>query len=305
MGTIGANLQAVKERIARAAAACGRAAQDVALIAVSKSVGADAIADAHAHGQRAFGENYVQEALGKVADLGGLAADCHVAMGRASAEPVGSAAVDDARGHSAGVASPEAPLLRPLESRITRPTAAHDAAVDDARGHSAGVASPEGPLLRPLEWHFLGPIQSNKTRAIAETFDWVHSVDRLKVAERLSAARPAGLAPLQICLQVNIGNESTKAGVQPSAALALARAVALLPRLKLRGMMAIPPATQDQALQRRYFAEVRRLKDELTAAGISLDTLSMGMSDDLEAAVAEGATMVRVGTAIFGARIKS
>ena len=163
----------------------------------------------------------------------------------------------------------------------------------------------EGPLLRPLEWHFIGPIQSNKTRAIAENFSWVHSIDRLKIAERLSAARPAGLPPLQVCIQVNIGDENTKSGVPAAEAFALARAVAALPRLKLRGLMTIPPVTHDQARQRRYFAELRRLKDELVAAGIALDTLSMGMSGDFEAAIMEGATLVRIGTAIFGARTKN
>ena len=229
MDTIGANLQAVKSRIGRAAQACGRAAADVGLVAVSKTFGAEAIAAAHAHGQRAFGENHVQEAVAKVAALGG----------------------------------------------------------------------------KQIEWHFIGPIQSNKTRLIAEHFDWVHSVDRLKIAERLSAARPPALAPLQVCIQVNIGGEATKSGVAPAAALALARAVAALPRLRLRGLMAIPPASDDGAQQRRQFAQLRALRDKIATAGISLDTLSMGMSADLEAAVAEGATLVRVGTAIFGARTKT
>ena len=228
MDTIGANLQAVKSRIARAAQACGRAAADVGLVAVSKTFGAEAIAAAHACGQRAFGENHVQEAVAKIAAL---------------------------------------------ESR-------------------------------EMEWHFIGPIQSNKTRLIAEHFDWVHSVDRLKIAERLSAARPPALAPLQVCIQVNIGGEATKSGVAPADALALARAVAALPRLKLRGLMAIPPETGDRAQQRRQFAQLRALRDKIAAAGIALDTLSMGMSADLEAAVAEGATLVRVGTAIFGARAR-
>lgn len=226
MDTIAANLQAVKARIARACAACGRHPQDVSLVAVSKTFGASAVAAAHAHGQCTFGENYVQEALEKIAAL---------------SDPA-------------------------------------------------------------FEWHFIGPIQSNKTRAIAENFDWVHSVDRLKIAERLAVARPAGRAPLQVCIQVNIGDERTKSGVMPRQVLALARAVAALPRLTLRGLMAIPPATPDEVRQRRYFAELRHLKDTLTAAGFALDTLSMGMSGDLEAAIAEGATLVRVGTAIFGAR---
>jgi pyridoxal phosphate enzyme (YggS family) len=153
-----------------------------------------------------------------------------------------------------------------------------------------------------IEWHFIGPLQSNKTRAIAENFAWVHSVDRAKIAERLSAARPAHIAPLQICIQVNIGGEDTKSGVAPADAAALARAIAGLPRLKLRGLMAIPPPSSDFVQQRRHFAVLRELKEQLAHEGVVLDTLSMGMSADLEAAVAEGATLVRIGTSIFGER---
>ena len=229
MDTIGANLQAVRQRIANAAQACGRSPGDIGLIAVSKTLGADAVAVAREHGQTAFGESYAQEGVAKIA---------------ATSDPA-------------------------------------------------------------LQWHFIGPIQSNKTRMIAEHFDWVHSVERLKIAQRLSAARPAGLAPLQVCIQVNIGAEPGKSGVAAGEALALARAVAALPRLKLRGLMAIPPVSPDYAQQRRYFAQLRQLKDALVSAGIALDTLSMGMSDDLEAAIAEGATLVRVGTAIFGPRQKT
>ena len=227
MATIGVNLQAVRQRITEASRACGRDSGGVGLIAVSKTFGADAVAAAHACGLRVFGENYVQEALEKIAALAGTPG---------------------------------------------------------------------------LEWHFIGPIQSNKTRQIAENFAWVHSVDRAKIAERLSAARPAALAPLQVCIQINIGGEDTKSGATPADALALARAVAALPRLNLRGLMAIPPTSADPAQQHRYFAELRELKEQLTASGIALDTLSMGMSADLEAALAEGATLVRVGTAIFGRR---
>lgn len=227
MDSICTNLQAVKLRIANAARACGRSS-DIGLVAVSKTFAAEAVAAAHACGQRAFGENYAQEAIEKIAALSDLA----------------------------------------------------------------------------LEWHFIGPIQSNKARMIAEHFSWVHGVDRLKIAERLSAGRPAGVAPLQVCVQVRIGDEHTKSGVAPGHALALARAVAALPRLTLRGLMAIPPASGDLPQQRRYFAQLRQLKNELVAAGIALDTLSMGMSADLEAAIAEGATLVRVGTAIFGTRQK-
>ena len=153
-----------------------------------------------------------------------------------------------------------------------------------------------------IEWHFIGPLQSNKTRAIAENFAWVHSVDRAKIAERLSAARPAHIAPLQICIQVNIGGEDTKSGVAPADAAALARVIAGLPRLKLRGLMAIPPPTSDFVQQRRHFAVLRELKEQLAHERVMLDTLSMGMSADLEAAVAEGATLVRIGTSIFGER---
>ena len=226
MATIGFNMQAVRQRVADAARACGRDPAAVGLIAVSKTFGADAVAAAHACGQRVFGENYVQEAVDKIVALASLG----------------------------------------------------------------------------LEWHFIGPIQSNKTRQIAENFAWVHSVDRAKIAERLAAARPAALAPLQVCIQINIGDENTKSGVAPADALALARAIAALPRLKLRGLMTIPPASDDPAQQRRYFAELRKLKEQLAMAGVALDTLSMGMSADLEAAIAEGATLVRVGTAIFGQR---
>ncbi|MFJ2993189.1 YggS family pyridoxal phosphate-dependent enzyme [Pandoraea sp. NPDC087047] len=153
-----------------------------------------------------------------------------------------------------------------------------------------------------LEWHFIGPLQSNKTRPVAEHFDWVHSVDRLKIAERLSAQRPANLPPLQVCLQVNISGETSKSGVSPAEVPALARAIAALPNLQLRGLMAIPEPEDDPARQREPLRAVRALFDALRADGLPLDTLSMGMSGDLEAAVAEGATMVRIGTAIFGAR---
>lgn len=151
----------------------------------------------------------------------------------------------------------------------------------------------------PITWHFIGPIQSNKTRTIAERFHWVHSVDRLKIAERLSAQRPSGLPPLEICLQVNVSGEESKSGVPPGDVSALATAVAQLPNLRLRGLMAIPEPTDDVALQRSRFATLRQLRD---ATGLGLDTLSMGMSDDLESAIAEGATIVRVGRAIFGDR---
>jgi pyridoxal phosphate enzyme (YggS family) len=157
----------------------------------------------------------------------------------------------------------------------------------------------------PLEWHFIGPIQSNKTRAIAEAFQWVHSVDRLRIAQRLSDARPASLAPLQVCLQVNISGEASKSGVAPAEVAQLAEQVRHLPNLKLRGFMTVPRPTDDPEAQRVAFRSMRRLLDSVQALGIPLDTLSMGMSDDLEAAIREGATIIRIGRAIFGERIVS
>ncbi|MDR1275337.1 MAG: YggS family pyridoxal phosphate-dependent enzyme [Candidatus Accumulibacter sp.] len=159
--------------------------------------------------------------------------------------------------------------------------------------------APEG-----LEWHFIGPLQSNKTRPVAENFAWAHSIDRLKIAERLSAQRSEALAPLQVCLQINTSGEASKSGVPPSEALALARLVVALPRLVLRGLMSIPEPEDDFLRQRAGFARLRELFDALKKEGIDLDTLSMGMSHDLEAAIAEGSTLVRVGTAIFGEREK-
>ena len=156
----------------------------------------------------------------------------------------------------------------------------------------------------PLMWHFIGPIQSNKTRAIAEHFNWVHSVDRLKIAERLSAQRPAGLPPLQVCIEVNVSGEASKGGVTAAELPALADAMAALPSLQLRGLMAIPAPTPEMASQRAAFRQVREAFDALRARGHALDTLSMGMSADLEAAILEGATIVSVGTALFGERTK-
>jgi len=238
MTALTANLQATKARIAAASAAsaaAGRPAGAARLIAVSKTFGADRVAEAAAAGQLAFGENYLQEALAKIEAL--------------------------------------------------RPT------------------TPGLPL--PLEWHFIGPLQSNKTRPVAEHFDWVHSVDRLKVAERLSAQRPDGLPPLNVLVQVNIDDENSKSGVAPADAPALVRAIAQLPRLALQGLMTIPRPTVGFEAQRTAFAALRRLRDQIAATGLALPELSMGMSADLEAAIAEGATMVRVGTAIFGERQRS
>ncbi|MGK0673748.1 MAG: YggS family pyridoxal phosphate-dependent enzyme [Halothiobacillaceae bacterium] len=164
------------------------------------------------------------------------------------------------------------------------------------------LAKQEALADLPIEWHFIGSLQSNKTRPVAERFAWVHSVDRLRIAERLSAQRPADLPPLNVCLQVNIDRETTKSGVAPEDVSDLAQAVARLPRLALRGLMAIPAPTSDPLKQRDSFRHLRALCERLRAEGLPLDTLSMGMSEDLEAAVLEGATLVRVGSAIFGAR---
>ena len=231
--SISENLQLVQHRIANSAQAAGRDPASITLLAVSKTFDVQAVLAAAQAGQRAFGENYVQEAIDKIA------------------------------------------------------------ATRDMREHN--------PDLQ-LEWHFIGPIQSNKTRQIAEHFDWVHSVDRLKIAQRLSEQRPADMPPLQICLQVNVSGEATKSGLEPEALLELARAVVLLPNIRLRGLMAIPEPTEDVEQQRAAFAKLRFMQNDLQAVGIQTDTLSMGMSADMDAAIAEGATIVRIGTAIFGVR---
>jgi pyridoxal phosphate enzyme (YggS family) len=228
MKTISDRLQDVRARVAAAATSAGRTPDEVHLLAVSKTWPAAAVREAAAAGQRAFGENYVQEGVDKIEALRELG----------------------------------------------------------------------------LEWHFIGPLQSNKTRLVASAFDWVHSIDRLKIAERLSAQRDVHLAPLNVCLQVNVSGEESKSGVAPGEVAALAQAVADLPRLRLRGLMCIPEPTGDVTLLRARFALLRELQAQLIAAGLSLDTLSMGMSHDIEPAVAEGATIVRVGTAIFGERAR-
>lgn len=214
-----------------------------------------------------------------------------------------------ARIAAAAAAAGRAPeTIRLVAVSKTRPetdiAAAADAGQREFGENHLQEALPKIAALRDraLVWHFIGPIQSNKTRDIAAHFDWVHSVDRLKIARRLSRQRPASAGPLNICLQVNIDMEATKSGVPPGEATALALEIAALPRLRLRGLMAIPAPTSNPAAQRRPFAALRELRDELTASGLTLDTLSMGMTDDLEAAITEGATVVRVGTAIFGAR---
>jgi pyridoxal phosphate enzyme (YggS family) len=226
MTMIAENLHHVRTRMAQACTQAGRAVDAVRLLAVSKTFSADAVAQAHAAGQTAFGENYIQEAVDKIQALRHL----------------------------------------------------------------------------PLEWHCIGPIQSNKTRLVAEHFDWVHTIDRLKIAQRLSEQRPAHLAPLQVCIQVNVDGGATKSGVAASEALALARAVVALPRLRLRGIMCIPEPTPDFVAACAVFAGAKALFDEMVLAGMPLDTLSMGMSADLEAAITSGSTLVRVGSAIFGQR---
>jgi len=227
MTSIAANLQAVRARIAAACIAAGRPAASVQLLAVSKTWPAAGVREALAAGQRAFGENYLQEAADKAAELAGM----------------------------------------------------------------------------DIEWHFIGPLQSNKTRPVAEGFAWVHSVDRLKIAERLAVQRPPALPALNICLQVNVSGEASKSGCAPEQSVALAGAIGVLPGLRLRGLMAIPAPTADVARQRRQFALLRHTLERINAElDFRLDTLSMGMSDDLEAAIMEGATIVRVGTAIFGQR---
>jgi len=228
MSYMAEKLQAVTAQIVAAARNAGRDPSEIALLAVSKTISPDVLLEAHAAGQRAFGENYLQEALDKMAAL---------------------------------------------------------------KERAAGI-----------EWHFIGPIQSNKTRPIAEHFQWVHSVDRLKIAQRLSEQRPAALPPLNICIQVNVSGEASKSGCSPQELPALAQAVAGLPRLRLRGLMAIPEPAASEAEQRRPLRQLRELAEQLRVQGLAIDTLSMGMSADLAAAITEGATMVRIGTAIFGER---
>ncbi|MGI4858763.1 MAG: YggS family pyridoxal phosphate-dependent enzyme [Janthinobacterium lividum] len=228
MSAIAQQLDTVRQRIAAAARQAGRAATDVRLLAVSKTFPAEDVRVAHAAGQRAFGENYVQEGVDKIA------------------------------------------------------------ALDDLRAS--------------VEWHFIGPLQSNKTRQVATAFDWVHSIDRLRIASRLAEQRPDHLPPLNVCVQVNVSGEASKSGVAPADALDLLRAVDALPRLKLRGLMAIPASAVGIDAQRAPHRALHDLFTAARAAGLALDTLSAGMSDDLEAAVAEGATLVRIGTAIFGHR---
>ena len=194
-----------------------------------------------------------------------------------------------------GVAKSQ-PLARILEAVDAGLADLAENYLQEAREHIAALSG------RALTWHFIGALQSNKTRPVAESFDWVHTLDRMRIAERLSAQRPPSLAPLAVCIQVRLGDEPTKAGVSRAELPALAAGIARLPHLSLRGLMALPPEESDVARQRHWFRELRRLLEELNGAGHRLDALSMGMSGDYEAAIAEGATHVRIGTAIFGAR---
>jgi PLP dependent protein len=271
-GPLWARHDAVRARIDAAARACGRDPDDILLLAISKTFDADAVLELAATGQNAFGENYVQEALPKMAACGDRWA------ARAS-------------GRSAPHAGePEAVTTSAL-SAASPPSAT-----------SATSAPPAPSALPSLSWHFTGPIQTNKTRPIAEHFDWVHTVDREKIAQRLSAQRPAALPPLQVCIQVDVSGESTKSGCDPDEAVGLGSAIVALPGLRLRGVMAIPAPTDDRTLQRTQFARVRAVFERMRDAGLPVDTLSMGMSGDLESAIEEGATIVRVGTALFGMR---
>jgi uncharacterized pyridoxal phosphate-containing UPF0001 family protein len=317
MSRIESNLQAVRAAIASVCRTYARDVDSVQLVAVSKTFGPDAVRQAYEAGQRAFGENYVQEAVEKIEASGAWLAAQRAAAGIEPAStrpaqvtpPRAAAGIEPASARPAQVAPPRAAAgIEPASARpaqVAPPRAAAGIEPASTR-HSCGVASPQaGPLLQPPEWHFIGPIQSNKTRLIAQHFDWVHSIDRLKVAERLSEQRLAAqLPPLQVCVQVNVSGEASKSGVAPEQTRALADAVARLPGLRLRGLMCIPEPSRDAAQQRRPFAQLRELLGQLNDAGLLLDTLSMGMSADLEAAIAEGATIVRVGTAIFGERTK-
>ncbi len=267
MIAIASCLQAVNQRIREAAAACGRELDEIRLLAISKTWSAAAVGEAYAAGQLAFGESYVQEAMEKIGLLAELGKPPPGALESRMGAAIGNGSIEDG--------------TPGLAAEISLPT--------DVR-----------PVFRPLEWHFVGPIQSNKTRQIAEHFAWVHSVDRLSIAERLSRARPSHLPDLQICLQINVSGEASKSGAAPDSTLELARAASRLPKLRLRGLMTIP--RPDFGEQRAQFARLYELRQVVLRDGIPLDTLSMGMSDDLEAAIAEGATIVRVGTAIFGPR---
>lgn len=216
------------------------------------------------------------------------------------------AAVQQRIDHAQAASGRPAGSVMLLAVSKTFPIEAVDAIVacgQRAFGENYAQEGVEKASARPaLEWHFIGPIQSNKTRGIAEHFSWAHTIDRLKIAERLSTQRPQHLEPLQVCVQINVSGEASKSGCKPTEALALCKAVAQLPNLQLRGLMAIPEATNDIATQHRQFARLRELLAEINQQSFALDTLSMGMSDDLEVAISEGATLVRVGSAIFGQR---
>lgn len=289
------NLQDVRQRIRKAVEAAQREEDAVKLIAVTKTFPAFRVVEAMEAGQSAFGENYVQEAVAKMGEVEGW-------VGREAEKSSRAPARFDPAFEATSRTAPRSdPALEATSRGLPRSDPAFEAGPDR---HSCGVASPPsaGPLLRPAEWHFIGPIQSNKTRTIAARFDWVHCVDRLRIAERLSAQRDPVRGALNVLLEVNLDGEANKSGVSPDRLQDLAQAVVELPRLRLRGLMAVPEARIDPAEQRAAFARLRMLGEQLRAAGLPCEHLSMGMSADLEAAIAEGATMIRVGTAIFGAR---
>lgn len=210
--------------------------------------------------------------------------------------------------HDSGRAPDDAVLMavsKTWPAQCVREAAAAGQRVFGENYVQEGVAKIADVALPELEWHFIGPLQSNKTRLVAEHFDWVHSIERLKIAQRLSDQRGEARPPLQVCVQVNVSGEQSKSGIEPAHCVELAQAVARLPGLRLRGLMCIPEPVDDPLRQRARFAMLRELRDELVRGGLKLDTLSMGMSDDLELAIAEGSTMIRVGSAIFGARNNS
>lgn len=210
--------------------------------------------------------------------------------------------------HDSGRAPDDAVLMavsKTWPAQCVREAAAAGQRVFGENYVQEGVAKIADVALPELEWHFIGPLQSNKTRLVAEHFDWVHSIERLKIAQRLSDQRGEARPPLQVCVQVNVSGEQSKSGIEPAHCVELAREVARLPGLRLRGLMCIPEPVDDPVRQRARFAMLRELRDELVRGGLALDTLSMGMSDDLELAIAEGSTMIRVGSAIFGARNNS
>ncbi|MGI4849089.1 MAG: YggS family pyridoxal phosphate-dependent enzyme [Janthinobacterium lividum] len=287
-------MQDVHANIVAAARNAGRLPDRITLMAVSKTFDAAAVCEAVAGGQRVFGENYLQEALEKMAEVARLLGKTATAAAAATVHSIASGAAS---------AQADGSSLTPLVHIAAPATTETSLAGENTEPVNPAAAPVSVPGDSPtLSWHFIGPIQSNKTGPIAQAFDWVHSVERLKIAQRLSAQRPAGMAPLNVCLQVNISGEASKSGATLQEAPTLAHAIAALPNLRLRGLMAIPEAAQDFEAQRVPFRQLRLLFERLVEEGLMLDCLSMGMSADMDAAIAEGATMVRIGSAIFGRR---